>query len=268
MANRARQIAGFTLVEMLIVIAIVASLAAISVPFIGKYGALASSDVNTTARELQEILRATQIYASSNNVDAAVAYSLVPRNDSLSGAEGVRVANAVAMVRRLTSEETERLGFGRNAEFYVPVQNQDGVFRLFQAQACLLNMQPRSAQPNLIEPVDMGATVGTTTLAAVDMGLRAINLVDIDGVGVAPAPSMGYPAPASSAFPAHVFEASGRLSVADNVGKQRFMLWVSAFPDAGERDRYVQYSAADGIAVPYAKTLELYRTLGRVKLQL
>lgn len=268
MANRARQIAGFTLVEMLIVIAIIASLAAISVPFIAKYGAMASSDVNTTARDLQEILRSAQIYASANNVDAAVAYSLVAKNDSLSGAEGVRVVNGVAMVRRLSSEEVERLGLSRNTELYVPVQNPDGNFRFFQGQACLMNMQPRSAQPNFMEPVDIGATVGATPLAAVDMGMRAIDLVDVDGVIVTPGPSRGYPAANSTMFPAHVFEASGRMNVAADVAKQRFLLWVSAYPDAAERDRYVQYSAADGVAIPYAKTLELYRTLGRVKLQL
>src|SRR5690606_3426147 len=74
--------AAFTLIEMLVVIAIISVMMAIAVPTLHRIGIFGRDDVHTSARDLLTKLKAARIYAGANRVDTAVVYSVTERIDS------------------------------------------------------------------------------------------------------------------------------------------------------------------------------------------
>ena len=67
---------GFTLVELLIVIAIILLVSSVTVPTMMRSGMFGGNPSAGAARELFALLRASQVYATTHNVDAAIAYGI------------------------------------------------------------------------------------------------------------------------------------------------------------------------------------------------
>lgn len=95
---------GVTLVELLVVMAIIATLATASIPVMSRLGAFSSNRNQGAARELFTILKAAQIYASTHNTDTAVIY--YPRDFTDSWDEGSSPAfDSYMVVRRVKNDE-------------------------------------------------------------------------------------------------------------------------------------------------------------------
>ena len=86
---------GFTLVELLVVVAIIIMLASVTVPAMVRGGWLGGNPTNSAARDLFALLRASQVYATTHNVDAAVAYGIAAPRDSLYTGDGGLLNNSV-----------------------------------------------------------------------------------------------------------------------------------------------------------------------------
>lgn len=83
---------GFTLVELLVVLAIIIMISSISVPLVIRGGYFSANQTRAAAGDLYAQLRGAHVYATSNNVDTAIAYGVVTPYDSLyTGAFGVNV---------------------------------------------------------------------------------------------------------------------------------------------------------------------------------
>ncbi len=275
---------GFTLVEMLVVVAIVSIIAAVSIPVAAKYSSLGRSDVQRTALALQEVIRAAKIYATTNNVNTAVAYSLGAYDTSY-GDGNRRVITGAAVVRALSRDELRNItvaeGLYGSGSYYTQVQDIDGAFQRFEGDTCMAFWREDA-------PMDFdGVTINRRTLIDIaaagyiddvedDMGLRSIYILDtyvdegtqqLTGEYVlAPTSpdglSLGYPENENS-FAAHVFKSSGSLSSLSD--KQRFKLYVTPLPNALVEDLFVRQVTV-GSGVPRAETLDLFATLGRIRL--
>lgn len=109
-----RSAAGITLVEMLIVLAIVAILTGVALPSLSRMGAFGSDAVEKAGRDTLNMLRTTRMYAITNRTDTALVYSLKLVPDSrgvLEGESDVRqqlVADGIGMARKMTEEELEQ----------------------------------------------------------------------------------------------------------------------------------------------------------------
>jgi len=266
--RRTRPGAGLTLIELVVVMAILSLMAAISIPVFIRYGRLNNNELQQTAGNLQEMIRAAQLYATTYNNDSALVYTLAVRNDSVTG-NPIHYISGFAVARRLKRPEIEALdaqgaSLNTSGEYYVPVQDREGRFRKMSDEICMTLMS--SVGPNPLNVYDLLNDQGD--IAKRDMGLVPIHLVDTDGVTITPPLSdatnsnsyIGFP-PGTLNFPAHKFYSSGFMQT--DSSKQRFTLYVTALPDAPEDTRYVEQK--DGSLIPRSMQLELYATLGRVK---
>lgn len=198
--------AAFTLIEMLVVIAIISVMMAIAVPTLHRIGIFGRDDVHTSARDLLTKLKAARIYAGANRVDTAVVYSVTERIDSETN-NPTLVVDGMAIVRRLKREEVEALqqaipashpdratllamlagSEAPDAYPFVPIKDEDGVFQMLPDDAVVTDkILWASTNPNdptvlPIEPT-LSATLnddGVTHIYPV-MGLSPIRVVRIE----------------------------------------------------------------------------------------
>jgi prepilin-type N-terminal cleavage/methylation domain-containing protein len=104
MKQHNRHKSGVTLVELLVVLAIIAILTTATIPIMSQLGAFSSNRNQGAARDLFTILKATQIYASTHNTDTAVIY--YPRDFTDSWTDGSSPAlDSYMVVRRIKVDE-------------------------------------------------------------------------------------------------------------------------------------------------------------------
>lgn len=161
MVGTAHRRTGYTLVELLIVIAILVTVVGLSIPTIGRIGGFLGDQRDEAARELYGILRAARVYATAFRVDTAVVYTLDVRqpfavdNPSQPGVfadPGVNPSTGTAVVitgygiaRRMTPDEqallTDCLGYPDTVadRAYVMVQGHGAQVRFMPRDTC---MQP------------------------------------------------------------------------------------------------------------------------------
>jgi len=262
---------GFTLVEILVVLAIAAVLTALSIPAITRLGLFARDELSGTSRELFQLLRAARVYAATYNVETAVVYNLDnylpieidPNNqfnlpspvvDTQTG-QTLRLATAAAVMYKLP---TARAPFDGK---FVAVPGQEGIFKSFPNDICVLLERSKRLDPDN----DDDGPLYTSQLPRVgkdgsieNLGKLGMSRVQcyLDGYGPY---STNIQSPADyEAFPAHVFTPGGRLK-ADGA-TERYVFYVAPRPDTPIDDRIT----IDGtlISVP----IELYRSTGRVQL--
>lgn len=86
---------GYTLVELLVVMAIIVMLSSVTIPTLIRSGFFSSDKSRTAARDLFAQLRAANVHATTNNVDAAIAYDVeVPQDSLFSGNVGANQVNS------------------------------------------------------------------------------------------------------------------------------------------------------------------------------
>lgn len=207
---------GFTLVELLTVLAIGAVLVAFAVPAISNLGLFARDELKGSARDMLALLQAARIYASTYNVNTAVVYSLdnyasldqdldntsglgSPVVDSITG-QTLRVAVGAAILYELPSKSTPYKGG------YVPVPGEEGIFRRLQGGMVIpLEYSPRlAADIPLTDAVNYASPnprVNRTDASLPELRTLGLNVVPTypDGFGPLAEPGAADPdAPISS----------------------------------------------------------------------
>lgn len=219
-----------TLVELLIVLAIVAMMAAVAIPTFSRLGFLSGNQVQNCAREMYAVLRATKIYAATYRVNTALAYQISPFQDSLTGGTTDAV-NAIAMV--YTIEEWD---------YYVPVPSAEStrfgaaVFKTLVKDTAVLMSSFESGSDTPIQIKNGGDFVG--------LDEDASGLIERDEAEI---------------FSAHVFLPSGRIAAGN--APERFEVHVGFAPDQSPEERF-----NDATHTERTITIELYRATGRVKI--
>lgn len=112
---------GLTMVELLIVLAIIALMTAVAIPTFSRLGFFSGNEMQDCARELYAMLRAAKIYAATYRVDAAVAYNISLKLDALTS-RYVEHVGAVAMVYKLPVPVKDLINAGYAGDMYVPVE--------------------------------------------------------------------------------------------------------------------------------------------------
>ena len=277
MKERSSHRRGFTLVELLVVLAIVGFIVVLSIPMVGRLGLLGGSQQELAGRELFTLLRAAKIYATTYNVETALAYSVLAGNDSETDAR-VPYIDSIAIVRRLKPNElrdrvveldqaalTEPMPVDAPKNWFVPLRDSEGRFKRFTGETCILN------DPGIAADFVDGITIEDSSGSAVEtsfdkaMAMDYITLYDEDTGAIIESVK------GDLQFPAHVFGPSGAIVPDSDV--QRIPLRVGLRPDASPDERFFidpetgQFEIDEnGERRDNAVVVSLYTALGRVKM--
>lgn len=295
--------AGFTLVEVLVVLAIVALVSAIAIPGLAKLGAFSRDEFKRATQETYSILRAAQLYATTYNVNTAVVYSMdnyspveaatgipeapaAPVRDSFTG-QTVRQFEAVSIMYQLPTSMPSLLNGNQNPlkGCYVPIQGELGEFRPLPQDMSILLYNPENLDvSDPMNPVyrayynDENASNLSASAAINNLWRLGIGAIDIaPGIPEALAPLeldsyLSNPANVViSKFPAHVFRPSGRLVASTDI--ERISLYIAPASDRPLEDRLVQpevpsllYTGSDGVVrsnLRY-KEIHVFKSTGRI----
>lgn len=112
---------GLSLVELLVVLAIIGLLAGVIVPTVGFYTRTASQDLG--ARSIFTVMKAANVYASTHNVEAAVVFNVRGVTDSETG-EDRFVMTEFLLARQLKTSEIDAMRPVLGAAG-IPIPNQN-----------------------------------------------------------------------------------------------------------------------------------------------
>lgn len=236
---------GVSLVELLIVLAMIGILGSLSVPVLLRLGVFGGNKAEQAARDLFSALKAARIYANTYNVETAVAYNAnVEYEDSVMAGFYPPVIDQFAMVRKLTKQEIE--GFERRlydsnpidleawADFlFIPIANSNGRFRRFREDTCIL--------PDVFE---VGADTNCEPLQNSQRALSRIFIWDPESLSLFPSRvfydlfTIDEFSIMKPYFPAHIFKPGGALDTATD-GPQRISVRVGLLPDQQPDERFV-----------------------------
>jgi len=286
-----RGMRGFTLVELMVVLAIVALLAAVAIPGLARLGAFSRDEYRRTLQEVSGLLRAAQIYATSYHVNTAVVYSMdnwseieavtntdvpvtQPVIDSVTG-NPVRQFQAAAIMYELPSTTRELSGH------YVPVPTPDGTFRTVPNDMAILLVNPE--QPSIFDPAAPATLYfeldwsnfrnGATVNRWRELGLAQITAALNIPLGMDPISFnilASNPANfATQTFPAHVFKPSGRMAVA--APGERFTMYIGPSADRRPGDRLIFPDAEtlmnlDGSTNMMYRKIHIFKSTGRTEI--
>lgn len=263
--------AGFTLVEIMVVLAIVALISAIAIPGLAKLGAFSRDEFKRTVTQLDSLLRAAQIYSTTYNVDTAVVYTMdnysateaatgvleaVPNPivDSVTG-NFVRQIEAAAMLYKIPE------GKGPLGGQFVSAPGELGEFSYFPNGMSVLLYNPEEPFQNFY--FEMGASnyiQAATDNCICSMGMNQID-VYLEGTGTVP-------------FMAHVFKPSSRMSVVNacaGCDGERFAVYIAPSADRplDERLTYPDQptlgNASDGQPNLMFKKIYVHKSTARVR---
>jgi len=280
---------GYTLTELLIVLAIIAMLSGIAIPAVIKIGGFMSKKSDAAARDLYGVLRAARISAISYRKDTAVVYLVSTHPDNYNGAQsyvidgyGTAVRATKAQYATITSDTRyENL---RDDEVFVLAQDPQAKFREMPRDTAVIGHltaqeeQTLAAQeelafgerrywdrpPQSIVEFKNGIDDVSDRAHLYDglqsRGMRVVYLFHIaegsdnlEPLDTLSSLTMDTSAtPLNNAFPAHVFMPTGELGVPGNSlapWKERITIAVGPAPDAPKEDRFTETTEETGQAV-------------------
>ena len=283
---------GYTLVELLVVISIVALMLGLAVPALLKIGGFLSSRSDDAARELYGILRAARMYSITFRTDTAVFYSVTAHEDTLDGGPSY-VADGFGIARRADVNERARIAeffadqglsnlaaLDRASNSYVAVESREAYYQQMPRGTCITGYADVSLGPSneFIDQTIMELPPQDPDLfrdAVEERGMVPIFLFhhsDQDGLDVVAFNStdaLWVVDNVSYSYPAHVFKSSGDMLANSPVA--RFVVNVGPAPDAPVDERFTDApnddEGDDNNPVMVAPVrIELFRTTGRVKI--
>jgi prepilin-type N-terminal cleavage/methylation domain-containing protein len=269
---------GFSLVELIVVMAIIATLAALAVPGIAMLRPGAKQELSRANREIYTLLRAAKIYASTYNVDTAVAFFEAPEFTSSSPAG---IMSAAAVFYKLPKDKVQSCiiindaGNSEQRNFdYLPLPNDSGQFREFPGR--FIVYLPPNWPPDGVVIED--TTDSNDTFTAVS-GSKNINtylpssdpgefILDFathraNDMNICDDPER------VRTFPAYIFEPSGRIDSGSS--KERLTLYVAPRPDEDSSVRLIdpeytlEIPGQFDITQLVHRTIHLYKSTGRLK---
>jgi len=222
---------GLTMVELVVVVAIIAIMAGIAIPSMARMGLLWRNDLQASARELYTLLRAARIYASTYNVETAVVYSTY-------NPEG-NTPNNLRAAALMYQHPTLTVGGESRQLLFVPVASRDeGQLRPLPGNTGLESEMFPQDKPGF-EKVKVLFTNSTTYpewLASPDE---------------------------QGDYYANVFEPSGRLR---NGERELYRLHVCYTADAGIDERLVDPELGENGYNLRTININIYRATGRVEI--
>jgi prepilin-type N-terminal cleavage/methylation domain-containing protein len=246
---------GFTLVEVLVVLGVIALISAIAIPGLARLGAFSRDEFKRAVSEVDSLLRAAQIYSRTYNVNAAVVYSMDnyaaeeawgavanqpvgdPVVDSFTGVP-VRQIEAAAVMYQLPQT------MGPISGMYVPIPGELGEFTPLPFGMTIMLQDPN--------PLNVGGAPATwapyysefdysnyQTAATADVNrIGALGMASIQAalglpVGLTGTEFLTYisdPANVAVAgFAAHVFKPGNRIAVDFCLGceRERYTMFIA-----------------------------------------
>lgn len=273
---------GITLVELIVVLAIIGLMTALTLPGLARLGSGSRNEVSRTAREIFSLLRAAKIYAATYRVDTAVVYN--PENlyplGGIAASSTIRRVSAIAVLYKPLQPPPSMWGC---PGCFVPVPGESGQFALLPQDTTILLEEVFVRDVQDINDLDGDGNTQEVLFQRFDFRprklqqpesniFRALGMKEIPIGGLDSGPSgdaverMRRLAPdpqdpsgfIKSEFPAHVFKSSGRIDWRSS--KERVRIYVAPSPELPESDR--QDPLIGLVAIP----IDLYRSTGRVKL--
>ena len=248
---------GFTLVELLVVLSIVAVMTAVAVPMFSRMGILSGDDLKRGSRELYAMLRAAKLYAATYRVDTAIAYTTTAEAVGVDegGATVYKTSErfrAIAMFYEHPHLQDNPLVFD-NADgtaytgqrIFVPVSEVGGGFKRLPGDSCVL--PPAQGASDIFVLFPNSDVVEDTYMNGQYMPYKDWKL---DW------------RPADRMFPAHIFKPSGRLRTSGTV-RELYAVEVGYTIDTDDEERLFTTDA--GEIVENTVTIEIQRVTGRIK---
>ena len=268
MLFRSRATAGLTLIELLVVLGIIGIISAVLIPIAIQGGWFTGSKSAFAARELFTLEKAARVYASTYNVETAVAYGgAIVRDSELALDSSVNpcvpIVDMVVLARRLKREEMIALNVYNPAlnlpidtrDIFVPLKSVDGAFRVIPKNMAILpdifavDMSSGSpiSRKGLVSVrlFDESAQNASATDLIADPDIRFLWPRNDNCEG---SPTVGtrldyFLSSATASFPAHRFLPDGSMNAPE--GLQRFQFRVGARPDAQSNDRFFANSETE-----------------------
>jgi len=228
-----RRAGGLTMVELVVVVAIIAIMAAVAIPSFARMGLLWRNDLQASAREIYTLLRAARIYAGTYNVETAVVYTTYTPDGSI--ANNLRAAALMYQHPTQTFKDEE----GNTRRLFVPVTSRDeGQLRPLPGNTGLESDMFPQDKPGF-EKVKVLFTNSTTYpkwLASPDE---------------------------QGDYYANVFEPSGRLR---NGERELYKLHVCYTADASIDERLVEPELGENGYNLRTININIYRATGRIEI--
>jgi len=280
-AEPGRQPRGFTLVEMIVVMAILAILAAAAIPSFVRIAQMDSDRIDATSRLVYGMLNIARTHAATYRAETALYYTLIEVRDSRAGETDATfpaqvIADGVGVARRMTRMEVDQLKAQLDADGidYAsdPTFNEQRCFVVLDGQETRLQMfHPDAAVWAWIEGLhnvpladQLLAETAETAQGLTHILLYRATEEDTDGDGELDAVTYErvYPrvlledenakraeplnlALYDGVFPAHVFLSSGEMRVGETTAQVRYSVRVGHSPTAGVERRFLDADAYD-----------------------
>ena len=267
--RRRNRRSGLTLVEVIVVAAIIILVIGVAVPGIVSLASLGRGDFGNSARNLLGALRAAKMYSATYRSITAVAYVYTEVYDSVLFVPAINppqplprpVLEGFALVRQvvdrqealklaqkwLTDEPSVTLSLDDVADhlsqgnMYLTLQNQEGRFREFGRDAVILSL--------ITKNVEMGDGLLLSTALRDTVGMSIITVIDPATWYDADGDELPDPIPPNAAlsndadplnpilFPAHVFTPTGPMRIG-GASPERIVLEVGPSPALSDAYRF------------------------------
>lgn len=149
---------GFTLVELIVVLAVMAMMAAVAIPAFSKMGLFSKDNLRDCARKVHSQLSAARIYAATNHANTAVVYDPDPT--------AVKARRSMMVYQPAKGAD------------YLPVPGTEGDFDVFPEETCLF---PKDDSGEILKEINIDLGDKLADPATVDVVTRKAIVFEPNG---------------------------------------------------------------------------------------